>query len=237
MEVISRKKAKEQGLAMYYTGKPCKRGHIDLRHTSQGTCASCRKEYNTSGIKKERDALYRKENKEAVAETKKRNYEENKEYVLSRNRNWQNENAEYIKNYRLIHQDVFRDRRRKYDKEVKEENGERYQRRLANKRNADSVRRARHSSTISKLYKEEILGIYLKSNQENEKLRKCVITDDYIKQEFCHVDHIIPLVNKNVSGLHVPWNMQILDSEINMQKHNSFTPYWENHLTGEVQYG
>ena len=37
-----------------------------------------------------------------------------------------------------------------------------------------------------------------------------------------HVDHIIPLRGKFVSGLHVPANLQVIRGEDNMAKHNSF---------------
>lgn len=33
--------AREQGVKYFFTGKPCKRGHVVARYTSNGTCSAC----------------------------------------------------------------------------------------------------------------------------------------------------------------------------------------------------
>ena len=57
-EVISCKDAKAKGLSRYFTGQPCKRGHIAQRYTRTGNCIQCDNErcnlsYQTSEAHKE----------------------------------------------------------------------------------------------------------------------------------------------------------------------------------------
>ena len=51
-----------------------------------------------------------------------------------------------------------------------------------------------------------------------DKIREIYVN----RPEDCHVDHIVPLRGKNVSGLHVEHNLQYLPIMENMRKHNNY---------------
>ena len=58
MNIITRKEAKAQGLSRYFTGKPCKNGHIAECWTNNYNCMGC-----ADQRKKENPELHRKSNK------------------------------------------------------------------------------------------------------------------------------------------------------------------------------
>lgn len=40
-QIISQREARDRGLRHYFTGKPCKYGHVDVRFVCKGNCLSC----------------------------------------------------------------------------------------------------------------------------------------------------------------------------------------------------
>jgi hypothetical protein len=76
-----------------------------------------------------------------------------------------------------------------------------------------SVRKRRHRNAtppwVTKEQKLQIRRLYL----EAQRLTK-ITGERYV------VDHIVPLLNDSVCGLHVPWNLRVMTQEENLRKSN-----------------
>lgn len=46
MEITSRSEARSRGLSQYFTGIPCRNGHVTYRYTQSGTCSGCIRSYS-----------------------------------------------------------------------------------------------------------------------------------------------------------------------------------------------
>lgn len=107
MKVISRDEAISQGLKHYFTGKPCKHGHVNTRLVSNGRCCECKKmqaknwRNKNNGYNKE----YRTKNKEAIAEKKKEYYAKNKNKITEWGKDYRAKNKDKISEYRKQNRD------------------------------------------------------------------------------------------------------------------------------------
>jgi hypothetical protein len=182
----TRAEAKHLKSAYYFTGIPCKHGHIAIRKT-KGSCVECLKVESKEAYRK-RYEYFVEYNRTKGAENKKRYYKIHKEKIIQRAM------ARAVED------------KRKYRKTWKKQNQDEV-------KAATNDRRRRHKnatpSWLSAEQKAEIRLIY------REAVRLC----GEVPKSYA-VDHIVPLMGKEVCGLHVPWNLQILTAEENFKKNN-----------------
>ncbi len=175
--------AKAAGETTYFTGRPCKNGHVEPRHTSNGNCVECAK------------AMQKKTTTKRLLNNPdwyKQKYAENPEYHRQKSAKYRAENPEKSRESYLNSM-----RKRKPQKAANE--------------------RARHARKLratppwlSKEHWKQMEKVYIAARETS------------ILAGFdCHVDHIVPLVGKNVCGLHVPWNLRIVSRSYNSQKRNN----------------
>lgn len=142
---------------------------------------------------KECVTLYRQSKKDSISEYNKVYREKNKDFLIERCREWRGENAEQVILYKRHYRKAEPLKHSVWD---------------ANKR---AKRLKRFPAWLTEEDKRSISNIY-----EEAKTLSAITGISH------QVDHIVPLLGKNVSGLHVPWNLQVLTSFENNIKNNKF---------------
>ena len=114
----TRQEAKSTGAKYYFTGEPCKHGHVAPRKT-KGSCVECLKvEWEKANTT--RSDYFRKYNKsEAGQKAKRKYYEANKENVIARAQARPDEDKRrYKKNHKVSNPDMYKEmtslRRRRF---------------------------------------------------------------------------------------------------------------------------
>ena len=221
MQVITRQEAREQGLKYYFTGKPCKRGHLSVRSVGNASCKQCRASIYAENkeVAKESALAWYYANKERAAKRSKSWYDQNKEdqRTKCKARYWADPSAARSRNrqYAQTHKSQTRQRQLRWDEQNPGAAALRAREwRESNKEHAAALAvasAANRRATMAKAripltedQKRQVRAIY--------RLRSAISRATGVEY---HVDHRVPI---SKGGLHEPSNLWVIPAAENLRK-------------------
>jgi len=122
---------------------------------------------------------------------------------------------------RRIKDPDYRERSKQRSKKWREENPERAKKKVCEWQKTNKSRCRTNARNYS-LRKTKACPVWLKEEHKKQIENFYWLAQDLrtITGEPYHVDHIEPLQGRDICGLHVPWNLQILPAELNIGKKN-----------------
>jgi len=93
VKIITRAEARELGLRHYFSGRPCKHGHLTNRFTSTGNCCECYRSDRSLEKRKE----WKESNIDHIREWHKAHAERNKDKLREYQRDWYKANRSRVK--------------------------------------------------------------------------------------------------------------------------------------------
>lgn len=239
MEIISREEAIKLGLKRYFTGKPCKHGHVGERLVPGGACVECRKAYyNQTPEYRAWVKAYQQtpEYRARAAARKKARWRDDPEYRARHKAREQTPEAKaYQKAYRQNPEHrariLARNKARRQTPEDKAKEKARRQTpeyRAKQKACQKAWRESPHGKAKCAAYyrAREIAKLHRTPSWSETKEIEALYAEAQRLTELTgiqfHVDHIIPLQGELVSGLHVLANLRIVPAYENLSKGNKY---------------